>query len=137
MKQNLTNPVCPLCKAPTTLVGRTTRYRRGEQVLAVPTRAWACSAGCPDPTSGEAPFTFVDQPLAAWNDEHAGSLWLDHFGSPMPPSRQGRRPGEARCIRVPVMLTPTEVARLDKLRGDATRSAYLRLALRSKDRRAG
>lgn len=137
MKPELPATTCPLCKAPATLERRTTRYRRGSRVLAVNTWTWQCASGCADPDTGEAPYRFLDAALMRWNDGRAKEAWLEHFQEPMPGSRRGQRRGEKRTVRVPVMLTPSEARRLDRLRGDASRSEFLRQQLSGKKRRTG
>lgn len=137
MKPDVPMTTCPLCKAPATLEQRATRYRRGDRVLAVDTWAWQCSSECADPATGESPYRFLDPPLLRWNDDFAKEAWLEQFGDPMPESRRGRRRGEKRTVRVPVMLTPSEAKRLDRLRGAATRSEFLRKQLSGKERKTG
>lgn len=137
MKPQLQPPTCPFCKAPATLHERETRYRRDDQVLAVQTWTWACSTGCADPDTGDQPFRFVDPHLMRWNDQQAKEAWLARFGAPMPPSRRGQRRGEKRTVRVPVMLTPSEAEQLDRIRGDTSRSEFLREALQPKKRKTG
>lgn len=137
MKPELPSTACPLCNGSATLEQRTTRYRRGDRVLAVDTWTWQCSSGCADPTNGEVPYRFMDPLLLRWNDDRAKESWLEQFGDPMPESRRGRRRGERRTVRVPVMLTPSEARRLDRLRGDASRSEFLRQQLSGKERKTG
>lgn len=137
MKPDLKPASCPFCKGPATLVQTSTRYRRGDLVLPVDTWAWQCAASCADPDTGEAPYRFVDTRLMRLNDQFAREAWQDRFGQPMPASRRGQRPGERRTVRVPVMLTPSEAKRLDRIRGDASRSEFLRSALHDDQRKTG
>ena len=137
MKPDLLSPACPYCKTAAVLTEHITRYRRAEQVLSVDTWTWECSCGCVDPNTGAAPFRFVDAELMRWTDERAAALWQERFGVPMPPSRRGHRPGQRRTVRVPVMLTPAEADRLDRLRGKKPRGEFLREALQKEGRKAG
>ncbi len=106
--------------------------------MPVETWSWECSTGCPDPFEGTSPYQFADPDLMAWSDEEVARAWESHFGEPIPPSRRGQRNGEPRSVRVPVLLTVSEVSRLDALRGDMTRSDYLRRLLDSDEfRRRG
>ena len=105
-------------------------YRRGDRVLMVDTAMWEC-ADCHDPFTGESPFQFADTPLMQWTDSRADELWRERFGEPLPPSERGKRKGPHRTQRIPVMLTLDELSRLDELRGDLTRSEFLRRALRA------
>jgi hypothetical protein len=61
-----------------------------------------------------------------WEEAQARVLWEQHFGEPMPPSERGKHPGPHRTVRIPVMLTPEEAERLDRIRGEKTRSEFLR-----------
>ncbi|NOY25349.1 MAG: hypothetical protein GXP62_05700 [Oligoflexia bacterium] len=137
MKPQVPPPLCPFCNNPATLQQRLTRYRRGDMELAVHTWTWLCAEGCADPDTGQPPYIFLDPPLMRWNDQLAHRAWLHHYGEPMPPSRRGQRRGEKRTVRIPVLLTPTEAERLDKLRGDVSRSEFLRLALDPDHRKTG
>ena len=105
-------------------------YRRGDRVLMVDTGMWECS-DCHDPFTGERPFQFADTPLMRWTDSRADELWRERFGEPLPPSERGKRKGPHRTLRIPVMLTPDELARLDEVRGNLTRSEFLRRTLRA------
>lgn len=119
-------PACPYCQEPAILSSRVTRYRRGQRELPVKTGYWECPSGCEGP-DGSMPFCFEDPQLLRANDEKTRAAWLDRFGEPMPPSRRpGRKPAERRSTRVQVRLTPSERLQLDRDRGDASRSAFLR-----------
>jgi hypothetical protein len=137
MKPKLKPANCPFCNAAAQLVEHVTRYRRGDRVLAVDTWTWECVSGCAGPDGGEAPFRFSEPRLMKLTDERAAAAWLERFGEPMPPSRRGQRRGQRRTVRVPVMLTPAEAERLDRIRGDASRSEFLRGALSGGDRKVG
>lgn len=91
---------------------------------------WEC-ADCADPFTGQQPFRFADVALMKWTDARAAELWQERFGEPLPPSERGRHPGPHRTMRIPVLLTPDEVARLDEVRGDLTRSEFFRRTLRA------
>ena len=119
-------PTCSGCGTPARLVARLTRIRRRDQILAFDSWSWECPGDCADPFTGEHPFRFADPPLLRWEDEQARELWEQRFGRPMPPSERGRHPGPHRTVRVPLMLTPAEAAKLDAARGDLSRSEYLR-----------
>lgn len=86
---------------------------------------------CADPFTGERPFRFADQPLLDWEQEQIRDAWQARFGEPLPPSERGTRPTPLRNVRVPVMLTAAEAARLDEVRGDLTRSEDLRRTLKA------
>jgi hypothetical protein len=126
---HLTPPLCSGCQQTAHLASRLRRIHRGDRVLAVDSWTWECSRDCADPFSGERPFRFADQPLLAWEQEQIRDAWQARFGEPLPPSERGKHPGPHRSVRVPVMLTPAEAARLDKLRGELTRSEFLRRAI--------
>ena len=126
---HLTPPPCSGCAQPAHLAPRLRRVHRGERILAVDGWTWECPGACVDPFTGEHPFRFADAPLMRWEDELARETWRERFGEPMPPSERGKRPRPHRTERVPVMLTPAELDRLDEKRGDVTRSDYLRRAI--------
>lgn len=130
MLPDLTPPTCTECGYPAQMEPHIRHYRRAGHILAVETGIWVC-ARCADPFTGERPFRFADMPLLAWTDARAAALWQERFGEALPPSARGRRSGPRRTERIPVMLTPEELARLDTLRGDLTRSEYLRRTLRA------
>jgi hypothetical protein len=106
------------------------RVRRGERSLDVEGWLWEC-ANCADPFTGERPYRFADPPLLRWDDDQAAAAWKEAFGEPIPPSERGRHPGPHRTVRVPVMLTPAEAARLDEVRGKVSRSDFLRKSLKA------
>ena len=120
---------CPYCEVEARLVERTVRFRRGRRVLSVEVREWECPNACAGP-DGERPFRFQDPALMRHNEQVARAAWLQRYGEPMPARRlPGRKTTAHRRVRVPVLLTTEEVARLDRLRGSMSRSAYLRRAL--------
>lgn len=133
---DLTPPECAGCGGAARLVPRLTRVRRRERVVAFESWTWECPGDCPDPFTGERPFRFADPPLLRWEDERAGEAWQERYGEPIPPSERGKHPGPHRTVRVPVMLTPAEAARLDAIRGDLSRSEFLRQNLTEVGRRA-
>jgi hypothetical protein len=130
MLPELPPPTCTECGQPTHLVPYTRHYRRGSRVIMVESGMWEC-LNCPDPFTGERPFRFADAALMLWTDAQADPMWRERYGEPMPPSERGKHPGPYRTMRIPVMLTPDEVARLDEMRGNLTRSEYLRQNLRA------
>jgi hypothetical protein len=112
------------------MVPKLVRFRRRDRVLPVDSWTWQCPGDCPDPFTGERPFRFADAALMEWEEARAREAWPLRFGEAMPPSERGRHPGPHRTVRVPVMLTPAEAARLDEIRGSRTRSEFLRRAIR-------
>lgn len=137
MKPDLTPPDCPYCRKPASLEPTSTRYRRGNRTVTVPGWTWQCSDGCEHPDAPGAAFRFSDSALMRWTDGEAARLWQLEFGEAMPPSRRGKRRAPKRSVRVPVMLTEAEAKRLDRLRGDRTRSEFLRDALQPSGRKTG
>jgi len=73
----------------------------------------------------------------AWEEQEASLAWQARFGEPMPAPQRSRRPDEQRTVRVPVLPTPAEAERLDKLRGDRPLGEFLRQLLAQPGRRAG
>ena len=111
------------------LADSTVRMRRGERVLAVPQKAWACER-CRDPDTGEA-MRFVDPSLIEVNRALAEAAWRAHYGEALPPGQKpGRKPAEPLEERVIAMLSKAELARLDAARGERSRSEFLRDAAR-------
>lgn len=103
--------------------------RRGERVLALDVHHWACVSGCLD-EDGTSPFRFEDAALLRQNDEAARTAWQERFGEPLPSSgRPGRKPVERRDVRVQILLTASEVALLDRSRGEMPRSEFIRARL--------
>lgn len=129
MLPDLPAQMCTECHASAHLVAWTRHYRRAGHVLSVETGMWEC-ASCADPFTREVPFRFADPPLMRWTDARAAELWLERFDEPMPASERGKHKAPHRTVRVPVMLTPAEAARLDEVRGGQTRSDFLRGAIR-------
>jgi hypothetical protein len=137
MKPELPVPKCPSCTEPPALVPRTSRYRRGDQILSIDGWIWQCTAQCLDPHSGATSFLFTSPPLMKWSDAQARAAWQERFHEPMPPSRRGRRKGPSRSVRVPVMFTPDEIEELDRIRGERSRSEFLRSVLEQRERKTG
>ncbi len=137
MKPNLPSPSCSGCGKPAALVPKVTRFRRGERVLPFDGFVWQCPSGCADPADGSTPYQFSTLELMTWEEEQAAAAWQERFGEPMPAPQRSRRPDEQRTVRVPVLLTPAEADRLDKLRGDRPRGEFLRQLLAQPGRRAG
>ena len=121
---------CPYCEEPAILREGTTRYRRGERVVAVTTHYWECPSNCTGP-DGERPFRFEDQRIGKANAEAAEDAWRARFGEPMPPpGKPGRKTKAPRTRRVPVLMSDDELQLLDRLRGRMSRGAYLRRAMK-------
>lgn len=137
MKPNLSAPPCSGCEQPAVLVPKLTRFRRGDRVLPVDGWIWQCPSGCADPDDGTTAYQFSTFELMEWEEGQARQVWQERFGEPMPPSQRGRSPEVQRTVRVPVLLTPAEAERLDRLRGDRPRGEFLRQLLQDPHRRAG
>ncbi len=121
---------CPFCERPAVLKTGTSRYRRGDRVISVTTEYWECPSACTGP-EGEQPFQFEDHQLALSNDEAARRAWRDRFGVEMPSRmRPGRKTQTPRRRRVPVLMSDDELAALDGARGEMSRGAFLRQALK-------
>lgn len=129
MELRISPPNCSGCGQPATLVPRSTRFRRGDRVLAVDGWIWECASRCPDPADGTVPYQFTTFELMSWEEDRAREAWQARFGEPMPPSRRARLPDEQRSLRVSLLLTPDEAERLDRLRGEMSRSEFLRRAI--------
>lgn len=102
------------------------RVRRGERVVAVVLPSWECPAGCVA-DGGGGPFRFATPSLAGEERERMEQAWRAAFGEPLPAvTPPGRKPEERRSVPVHVLLTPSEARLLDKLRGERSRSEYIR-----------
>jgi len=130
-------PHCSGCDRPANLVPKLTRFRRGDRVLPFDGFVWQCPSDCADPDDGSTPNQFSTFPLMEWEEGEAALAWQERFGEPMPAPLRSRRPDDQRSVRVPVLLTPAEAARLDKLRGDRPRGEFLRQLLGEPGKRAG
>lgn len=120
---------CPFCGAPAVAGTREAHYRRGDKVIKLHVQHWECSGDCTS-ADGQGPYRFEDPQLLRLNDETARRVWLEQFDEPMPAAgRPGRKVNEKRGNRVSVLLSDTEVARLDALRGEESRSEFLRRTL--------
>ena len=137
MKPTLTPPPCACCGQTAELVPKLTRFRRGERVLPVEGYLWRCAHGCVEPDTGDTPYEFSTPALMAWEEARAAEAWLERFGEPMPPSKRAQQVAARRTVRVPVLLTRDEAARLDELRGDRPRGEFLRQLLSPPSRRVG
>lgn len=118
---------CDSCGGETALLPRSAYVRRGERVATYTAWSWACER-CADPFTGATPYRFSDHALGTWNEAQAEAAWRARFGEDLPPSE--RRATELREVRVPVLLTAREAALLDELRGELSRSEFLRRAIR-------
>lgn len=114
------SPPCPTCGTIMLVTLRVRHFRRGRRVIVVNSGAWTCTCGA-EP--------FVPRSLAAWEEERAQETWTARYGVSMPPSAQGHRVSEERVVRVPILLTREEAARLDVARGPLSRGEYLRQSL--------
>lgn len=129
-------PKCPYCKTTARLVLRPVRVKRGDRVLSVDLETWECVTGCAAP-DGPPPFRFVEQVVAHRNTERVRERWLAEFGEPLPEARRpGRKPPERRSVPVHVLLTPSEARELDRLRGEESRSEYIRSHVLTPTRRS-
>ena len=117
---------CPTCGAAATLVDREFRVRRGDRVVRAVLPTWECRTGCTN-EAGTAPFRFATPSLAALERARMEVAWLEAYGEPLPGATPpGRKPAEKRSVPVHVLLTPTEVKLLDRLRGRRSRSEFIR-----------
>ena len=137
MTPALPAPPCSGCGRPATLVSKVTRFRRGDRVLQVEGFVWQCQAGCPDPVDGSSPHQFSTFELMEWEEGRASEIWQERFGEPMPASQRARRPEDQRTVRVPLLLTPAEAERLDRLRGRRSRADFVRGLLNQSASRGG
>ena len=118
--------VCPLCNRPVKLAEREFRVRRGDRVLPVQLPTWECTSGCLN-EARTGPFRFGDQRLIRLERARLEAAWLTAFGEPLPPvTPPGPKPAERRSVPVHVMLTPSELRLLDRLRGERSRSEFIR-----------
>lgn len=127
----MTNTPCPLCDAPARLVANSMRFRRGDRVLAVEVQQWECTGTCRDPEGSE-PYRFADLALVRANEARARAAWMAHFGEEMPaPKRAGRPTDSPQTERLQVRVTQDDLSLIDKLRGELSRSEFVRRAFRS------
>ena len=118
--------ICPYCEVPATLVDREFRVRRGDRVLSVLLPSWECRSGCMN-EARTAPFRFGNQRLIPLEQACLEAAWLRAYGEPLPPAKApGPKPAERRSVPVHVMLTPSELRLLDRLRGERSRSEFIR-----------
>ena len=118
--------VCPQCNHRVKLVEREFRVRRGDRVLPVQLPSWECTHGCLN-EARTGPFRFGDQRLIPLERARLEAAWLAAFGEPLPTAMPpGPKPTERRSVAVHVMLTPSELRLLDRLRGDRSRSEFIR-----------
>ncbi len=77
--------------------------------------------------AGTAPFRFANMTLAPLERARMEVAWLEAFGESLPAATPpGRKPSEKRSVPVHVLLTPTELRLLDRLRGHQSRSEFIR-----------
>ena len=124
-KPDLKPPRCESTGRPADLVPFPFRVRRGERTLSVTGWIWNCP-DCRDPMDGSSPWEFTDPAVGQVNQLIAEQSWQETFGEPLPPSARGRKNRPLRLVRVPVLMTEDEARRLDDIRGDLTRSEFLR-----------
>lgn len=119
---------CRRCGGERTLVEREERVVRGERVSRYLAQYWRC-ARCRDPETGEEPYLSADRTLLERNVQAAKDAWQAQFGEPLPPKgRPGRPPaGDApRDKVVTIRMSRSELERIDRARGDRSRSDFLR-----------
>jgi hypothetical protein len=117
---------CPLCGQLAPLTTRPGHLRRGNRTIAYTKQVWVCEQ-CEDPDTGETPFRFVDFALMADNEAAAAVAWERHYGEPLPPGQRPGRPTEAfKSERITVLFSPAELVHLDQVRGEKTRSEFIR-----------
>ena len=127
---------CEKADCSATLQPRSMRVRRGDRSLTTTGYYWCCTS-CTDPITG-GPLEMVDRPLAQFNDSIAGEAWKNTFGEPLPVRQlPGRKPEEAMEERVVFLLTRSELAQLDAVRGAQSRSDFIRTSLRQQLQKAG
>lgn len=123
----------PACTA--TLQHRVVQIRRGDRMVECQRLSWRCDA-CRDPLTGD-PLQLIDPVLGVRNEQVARDAWRTRFGEELPAARRpGRKPGVIRDERVTVLMTRSELAEIDRLRGEMTRSDFIRDAVLRR-RRAG
>lgn len=121
--------ICPMCQKPALEVRTILRYRRGDRVLPVETRQWQCPSGCAGP-GGEVPYVFADLATMKNNEARAKEQWKARFGEDMPlPRRAGRPTADPHTERLQVRLSKAELDGLDAVRGELSRSDFVRLAV--------
>ena len=119
---------CPLCGASAVRTTRSLHVRRGDRDVNVVVESLVCDA-CADPMTGEKPFRFVDPPTGDHNHARISDAWQAKYGEPLPKRGVPGRPTDARrSERVSVLLSPEEVAKVDRRRGRLSRSEFLRRA---------
>lgn len=117
---------CPFCGNAAMLADREFRVRRGDRVVPTLLPSWECRSGCMNEAS-TAPFRFATPALGPLERARMEVAWLKAFGEALPPATPpGRKPVERRSVPVHVLLTPTEVKLLDRLRGPRSRSEFIR-----------
>ncbi len=117
---------CPYCGTAATLVDREFRVRRGDRVAPALLPTWECRTGCTN-EAGVAPFRFATPSLASLERARMEVAWLETYGEALPAvTPPGRKPAEKRSVPVHVLLTPTELRLLDRLRGPRSRSEFIR-----------
>jgi len=123
---DLTPPSCSGPECEVILRTRRAMARRANRTVAYTAHLWRCER-CADPDTGEQPLDFIDAALAAVNDEALAIAWRRKYGTEIPPSGRPGRPAEApRTARISVLLTTEELERIDRARGERSRSAFLR-----------
>ena len=133
---SITCPPCPYCGAETRLIRIPTRVKRGERVLSVPLETFECRSTCRSEDRSR-PFAFINQVLGRANDAQIKQAWLDAFGEEIPaPLRPGRKSPEPRNQTIQLRLSSRELREIDRLRGELTRSEYIRSQALAGDRRS-
>ncbi len=116
---------CPLCGAPMEVAPQRRRIRRGERDLSFQAPAWVCG-NHPDLPGGR--YVLVDPAQMRASEAASRLAWRGEFGEELPRvSPSGRPPGDDRLERrVELRMSDPESRMLDELRGDGSRSDYLR-----------
>jgi hypothetical protein len=126
--ETMTPKSCAAAACGAVLCERPTQIRRGDRVADYVRGIWRCDA-C-EGVDGERPYEFVDAVLGRRNDGAARAAWVAKFGEELPPARPpGPKPEVPRTERLTVLLTPGELAEIDRARGAATRSDFVRAQL--------
>ena len=87
---------------------------------------WVCDR-CADPETGQPPLVFADAEVSEQQAVLIQAAWQEKYGEPLPPRQPpGRKPEELKEERVQVLFTASELARLDRVRGEKSRSEFIR-----------
>jgi len=106
--------------------------RRDTRELIYQGWVWSCT-GCRDPFDDTTPFQFLDGRAWLLNAERAAAAWQENFDEPLPAARNQSRTRVVSTEQITLRLDNSELARLDDLRGDLTRTDFLRQPLSTPD----